>query len=113
MEKLGLSIDARYRELFGEKVEFPEGGYPGEYVKDVAAEAKRRWGDKFLSEPKEEAVAFFREYGGERLLELIRGDLAAFGIAFDSYVSEKELRARGEVEKTLALLADRGMLYEE
>ena len=113
MEKLGLSIDARYRELFGEKVEFPEDGYPGEYVKDVAGEVKRRWGDKFLSAPKDEAVAFFREYGGERLLEIIRSDLAAFGISFDAFVSEKELRARGEVDKTLSLLAERGMLYEE
>jgi arginyl-tRNA synthetase len=113
MEKLGLSIDARYRELFGEKAEFPEGGYPGDYVKDVAAEAKRRFGDKFLSTTKEEAVAFFRQFGGERLLEMIRGDLAAFGIKFDSFVSEKELRARGAVDKTLALLVERGMLYEE
>jgi arginyl-tRNA synthetase len=113
MEKLGLSIDARYRELFGEKVEFPEGGYPGDYVKDVAAEAKRRWGDKYLSTPKEEAAAFFRQFGGDQLLAMIRRELAAFGIAFDSFVSEKELRARGAVEKTLALLSDRGMLYEE
>jgi arginyl-tRNA synthetase len=113
MEKLGLSIEARYRELSGEKTEFPEGGYPGEYVKDLAAEVKNRWGDQFLSAPKDEAVAFFRQYGGERLLELIRSDLAAFGIGFDSFVSEKELRARGAVEKTLALLAERGMLFEE
>jgi len=113
MEKLGLSLYARYRELFGESVEFPEGGYPGDYVKDVAAEAKRRWGDKFLATPKDEAVAFFRQFGGERLLDMIRSDLAAFGIEFDSFVSEKELRARGAVDKTLALLAERGMLYEE
>jgi arginyl-tRNA synthetase len=113
MEKLGLSIYARYRELFGENVEFPEDGYPGDYVKDVAAEAKRCWGEKFLSTPKQEAVAFFRQFGGEHLLATIRSELAAFGIEFDSFVSEKDLRARGAVEKTLALLAGRGMLYEE
>ena len=113
MEKLGQSIDARYRELFGEKVDFPEDGYPGEYVKDVAAEVKQRWGDKYLSAPKDEAIAFFREYGGERLLQIIRDDLAAFGISFDSFVSEKELRARGAVELTLGQLAGRGMLYEQ
>src|SRR5258706_2848466 len=113
MEKLGLSIYARYRELFGETVEFPEGGYPGEYVTEVAAAAKREWGDKFLAGPADEAVAFFSRYGGESLLGTIRGDLAAFGIAFDSFVSEKELRARGEVEKTLALLKSRDMLYEQ
>src|SRR5581483_1633605 len=112
MEKLGQSIYARYRELFGEKIDFPEDGYPGEYVKDVAAEAKQRWGDKYLSASQEQAVAFFRQYGGERLLEIIRADLAAFGISLDSFVSEKELRARGAVEQTLAQLAARGMLYD-
>ncbi|HEY1266692.1 MAG TPA: arginine--tRNA ligase, partial [Candidatus Binatia bacterium] len=113
MEKLGQSIYARYRELFGEKVDFPEDGYPGEYVKDVAAEAKQRWGGKYLAAPKDEAVAFFRQYGGERLLQIIRDDLAAFGISLDSFVSEKALRARGAVEQTLAQLAARDMLYEQ
>ncbi len=113
MEKLGLSVYARYRELFGEKIDLPEDGYPGEYVRGVAAAAKQQWGDKYLAAPKDEAVAFFRQYGGARLLEIIRDDLAAFGISFDSFVSEKELRERGAVERTLALLAERGMLYEQ
>jgi arginyl-tRNA synthetase len=113
MENLGLSIYLRYRELHGEKIEFPEDGYPGDYVKDLALEAKRRWGEKFLSEPRDAAVAFFRQFGGENLLALIRGDLARFGIGFDSFVSEKDLRARGEVEKTISLLAEHGVLYEE
>jgi arginyl-tRNA synthetase len=113
MENLGLSIYLRYRELHGEKIEFPEDGYPGDYVKDLALEAKRRWGEKFLSEPRDAAVAFFRQFGGENLLALIRGDLAHFGIGFHSFVSEKDLRARGEVEKTISLLAEHGVLYEE
>src|SRR4029453_13964897 len=46
MENLGLSIYARYRELFGEKVEFPADGYHGDYVKDIAAAVRQRHGDK-------------------------------------------------------------------
>jgi arginyl-tRNA synthetase len=113
MEQLGLSIYARYRELHGEKVDFPEGGYPGDYVKELAAEAKRQWADKFLSEPKDAAAAFFTRFGGGKLLAIIQEDLAAFGIAFDSFFSEKELRARGEVEQTIALLAARGVVYQQ
>ncbi|HEY2986576.1 MAG TPA: arginine--tRNA ligase [Candidatus Binatia bacterium] len=113
VEQLGLSIYARYRELHGEKVDFPEGGYPGDYVRDLAAEAKNKWADKFLSEPKDAAAAFFTQFGGEKLLAIIQEDLAAFGIAFDSFFSEKELRARGEVEQTIALLAERGVVYEQ
>ncbi len=112
MEKLGQSIYVRYRELFGEKIDFPEGGYPGDYVRELAMEARQRWGEKFLSEPRDAAAAFFSQYGGENLLATIRDDLSRFGIGFDSFVSEKDLRARGEVEKTIALLASRNMLYE-
>jgi len=113
MEKLGQSIYVRYRELFGEKVDFPEGGYPGDYVRELAMEARQRWGEKFLSEPQDAAAAFFSQYGGENLLATIRDDLSRFGIGFDSFVSEKDLRARGEVEKTISLLAGRNMLYEQ
>ena len=113
MEQLGLSLYLRYRELYGEKIEFPEDGYPGEYVKDLAAQARRQWGEKFLSEAKEEAVPFFSQYGGENLLAVIRRDLSAFGISFDSYVSEKSLRTRGEIEKTISLLRGREMLYDQ
>src|SRR5438094_6378369 len=62
MENLGLSIYARYRELFGEQVEFPEGGYPGDYVKEIAAAVKQRQGDKYLNGDEQAAVSFFREY---------------------------------------------------
>jgi arginyl-tRNA synthetase len=113
MEKLGQSIYVRYRELFGEKIDFPEGGYPGDYVRELALEARQRWGEKFLSEPRDAAAAFFSQYGGENLLATIRDDLSRFGIGFDSFVSEKDLRARGEVEKTISLLAGRNMLYEQ
>ena len=113
MEKLGQSIYVRYRELFGEKIDFPEGGYPGDYVRELAMEARQRWGEKFLSEPQDAAVAFFSQYGGENLLATIRDDLSRFGIGFDSFVSEKDLRARSEVEKTISLLAGRNMLYEQ
>lgn len=113
MEKLGQSIYVRYRELFGEKIDFPEGGYPGDYVRELAMEARQRWGEKFLSEPQDAAAPFFSQYGGENLLATIRDDLSRFGIGFDSFVSEKDLRARGEVEKTILLLAGRNMLYEQ
>ena len=113
MEKLGLSLYLRYRELYGEKIAFPEDGYPGEYVKKLAADAGRQWGEKFLSEASDATIAFFSQYGWENLLAAIRSDLSAFGITFDSFVSEKNLRARGEVEKTIPLLSDRGMLYEQ
>jgi arginyl-tRNA synthetase len=113
MENLGLSLYARYRELFGETVEFPEGGYPGDYVKEIAAAVKDQYGDKFLNDSKEAAVDFFRRYGGDSLLDTIRRQLDAFGIRFDSFFSERSMRERSEVAMSMSLLRDRGLLYSQ
>jgi arginyl-tRNA synthetase len=113
MENLGLSVYARYRELFGELIELPEGGYPGEYVKDIAAEIKHQHGDKFLRQSKEAAVDFFRQYGGDSLLDTIRQQLSAFDIRFNSFFSEKAMRERDEVAEAIRLLRDRGLVYSQ
>jgi arginyl-tRNA synthetase len=113
MENLGRSLHARYRELFGEKIDFPEDGYPGDYVKDIAAEVKKQKGDKFLTESKETAIDFFRQYGGDSLLNTIRSQLGDFGIRFDSFFSEKGLRERNEVVQTMELLRSRGLIYSQ
>ncbi len=113
MEKLGLSLYLRYRELYGEKTDFPEDGYQGDYVRKLAAEVKQRWGERFLSEEGAAAIEFLSRYGGEVLLNKIHDDLGKFSITFDSYVSEKALRERGEVEKTIEYLRSRGLIYSE
>jgi arginyl-tRNA synthetase len=113
MENLGLSIYARYRELFGEKVEFPRDGYPGDYVKDIAAAVRQRHGDKFLNGNEQAAVSFFRDFGAESLLETIRTQLSEFGIRFDSFFSERGMRERSEVIQAIDVLRARGLLYSE
>jgi arginyl-tRNA synthetase len=113
MENLGLSIDARYRELFGEAVEFPADGYPGDYVIDLARSIKDRVGDKLLHEDSTVAVEYFTRYGGEKLLETIRRQLSDFGIAFDFFFSEEALRERSEVVQSMDLLRRRGLLYTQ
>ena len=113
MENLGLSILARYRESFGEKVDFPEGGYPGDYVKEIAAGIRREYGERFLCEAQEAAVQFCRERGGTVLLDTIRAQLKDFDIEFNSFFSEKAMRGRGEVERAMDELRPRGLLYSQ
>jgi arginyl-tRNA synthetase len=113
MENLGLSLYARYREAFGERVEFPEGGYPGDYVREIAAELKSRDGDKYLHADKESAVKYFRQYGGDSLLNIIRGQLGEFGIRFDAYFSEQAMRERSEVAGSMERLRALGLLYSQ
>ena len=113
MENLALSIDVRYRELFGERVDFPENGYPGEYVKDIAGEIKRQHGDRYLDHDRQAALDFFREYGGNSLLDTIRAQLRDFGIVFDSFFSEKNMRERSEVNRAMSELRASGLLYSQ
>ncbi|MGZ8529051.1 MAG: arginine--tRNA ligase [Candidatus Binatia bacterium] len=111
MENLGLSLYARYLEQLGQPAEFPEAGYPGDYVYELAAEVKARDGEKYLRADKASAVAFFRQFGGDSLLNTIRGQLGEFSIRFDSYFSEKAMRERDEVTQSMARLRELGLLY--
>ena len=113
MENLGQSLYARYLEALGQPAEFPEAGYPGDYVKDIAAEVAARDGDKYLRRDKDEAVKFFRQYGGDALLNTIRRQLGDFGIRFDSDFSETAMRARSEVAQSMTALRERGSLYNQ
>jgi arginyl-tRNA synthetase len=119
MENLGLSIYARYCELFGEQIDFPAEGYPGDYIKEIAAEIAQQSRDKYLKVSKDEAVGFFRQYGSTSLLKTIRNQLDEFGIRVDRFFSEeKELRratpgGRSDVVASMELLRERGLLYSE
>ncbi len=113
MANLALSIDARYRELFGEQVGFPENGYQGDYVKDIAMEIQRQHGDRYLRQDREGTLSFFTEYGGDALLNTIRAQLSDFGIAFNSFFSEKAMRERGEVAQAMTEMRSRGLLYSQ
>ncbi len=107
VQMLGESLLARCAELEGKSVPFPENGYRGDYVKDLAKEfvAQAPARDRVL----EKAVLFAVRTMTEKLKE----DLEAFGVHFDSWFSESSLVQKGLVEKHLQVLADRGHVKEE
>src|SRR5215510_13044804 len=113
MENLGRSLYARYQELLGVPSEFPVDGYPGDYVKELAATVKTENGSKYTAVSEDAAVEFFTRYGGETLLQAIKNQLSEFGIHFDSFFSENALRDRNEVVKTIELLRSRGLIYAQ
>src|ERR1700754_3762632 len=87
MENLGRSLYARYQELLGVPYEFPVDGYPGDYVKQLAATVKTENGSKFATLSQDAAVEFFTRYGGDALLQTIKSQLSEFGIHFNSFFS--------------------------
>ncbi|MCP9450292.1 MAG: arginine--tRNA ligase [Nitrospira sp.] len=113
MKLLGASVYARYRELCGRPAEFPEEGYHGAYINDVARRLKPKLDDETGSSDPSEIEARCRTLAYQELLELIRGDLASFGIEFQSWFSEESLLRSGAVEQALDDLQARGLLFEQ
>ncbi|MEO2068833.1 MAG: arginine--tRNA ligase, partial [Desulfurobacteriaceae bacterium] len=109
---LGESIYARLKELSGEDYPFPEDGYRGEYIIDVAKKLLEERPD-ILSKPFEEAVEIAANFGKKVLLEEIKEDLKNLRVEFDNWFSEKSLYETGEVEKVLKVLEEKGLLYEK
>lgn len=96
IHKLALSIDARYKELLGVDVVMPEDGYHGPEIITTAQDIIDQFGDKYLKEPGYE---FFRQYGVDSLLEVLKKDLTDFRVEFDIYFSEKSLYDEDLVNK--------------
>jgi arginyl-tRNA synthetase len=113
IEMLALSVLARCRELQGKGGDFPEDGYRGEYVYDLAKEALREKGKSFLDLPEKEVLAFLGEFAPAIVLGWIRRDLASFGVSFDRWFSEKSLYTAGRWEEVVAELKKKNLLFTE
>jgi arginyl-tRNA synthetase len=114
IKKLGESIYARFRQIEEPDYPFPEDGYHGEYIKEIAKEiyySEREKVLKFLDE--EEAIEWMSQYGKNILLEKIKEDLKLINVEFDIWFSEKELYQQGKVQEAIEFLEDRGLIYEK
>ena len=90
----------------------PEGFYPGEYLKDTARKLFERGGEKWFDKPEGVWLGPVRDFAITEMMALIRDDLAALGVGFDAFVSERELVRSGAVDAALAALTERGLIYE-
>ena len=113
MELLGRSVFARYLECFGREAPFPEGGYRGDYIRDLASAIALKEGAGYLEWPESEVVRLFARKTSTEILAWIRRDLERFGVRFDRWFSEKSLYETGEVDRAVELLKEKGYIYEE
>jgi arginyl-tRNA synthetase len=113
IENLAQSVYARYLELFGNQVEFPEGGYRGDYIKEIADDLKANLGDRFLHKSHDSVVQEISEYAALLILADIKEDLEQFGVRFDRWFSEKSLFDGNEVKQALEEMESRGHIYRE
>ena len=106
MFNLGRSVLYRYQELLGREVAFPDSCYQGDYIRDIAGEILSRDGELHLDRPEEELVPVFTDHAAAVILAGIKEDLAAFGVVFDDYFSERELYKDEGVAKLLQRLEE-------
>ncbi|MHB8740069.1 MAG: arginine--tRNA ligase, partial [Coriobacteriia bacterium] len=117
MDIFAVSVSARYLELCGREVEFPENGYRGAYIGDIAREIFDAGGDRWADAPAAEREAHFKEQAYTAVLEHLKRVLHGMGVDFDVWFSERTLHERGEdgvtaIERGLARLRDAGYLYD-
>jgi arginyl-tRNA synthetase len=107
IHNLAVSVRARAKELLGESGEFPEDGYRGEYIRELA--------QRYLDEVGHDLsdVEEIRRFAVTELRKEQDRDLQAFGVAFDNYYLESSLYTDGRVDTTVARLVASGHTYEQ
>lgn len=115
VELFARSVEARYIQIIkGESaIEFPEEGYHGEDITDLARLLYERDGDKYLSMEPQERRDAMRQFGIERNIALMREHLDRYGIHYDCWFRESLLYESGYIEKTMEILEHNGHLYEQ
>lgn len=110
---LGQSVFARYQQLLGVEYPAPDEGYKGGYVEDIARKIALTRGADYIQKGFEDAADYFIDYSCKKILSDIEEDLKDFGVAFDSWQSERELFESGEVGKAIEELRSKGFIYEK
>ncbi len=115
MELLGRSTQARYFALLGREAEapFPEDGYQGDYLTDIAQSILDAQGKSLADKPLAETLPLFTDESYRQILATFRKDLGDFGVLFDVWFSERSLYDGDEVEKSIAALKERGFAYDQ
>ena len=110
IENFGKSLEARYLELHGQEVEFPEDGYHGNDIIELMQALKDEVGDKYLSWEPEKRRACFIEYSLQKKIRAMREDLTKFGVEYDVWFSENSLHEAGKVLEIIDELDARGAI---
>ncbi len=113
VERLGESIDARYRQALGDDdAEIPKEGYQGEYLREFAQCLVDSEEDTYLQLSSAERVVLFRDKGISHILAQQETSLERFGVKFDVWTSEKAIRESGKPEEIMELFREKQYLYE-
>ncbi len=110
MQRLGESVYARCKELTGEHYPIPEGGYEGEYIKDIAAAYLGKTGGKLPEDPMDRELI---DFASNEIFKMIRKTLERLGVRHDVFTNERDLYTSGKIDEVLTELKNRDYLYKK
>jgi arginyl-tRNA synthetase len=112
VETLGRSVYARYRQLTEPEFPFPEDGYPGDYLVPIAERLRARDGARWDALPEAECVQAFGRFALDALVAEQQATCARFGVRYDRWQSEKVMHDSGAIERGIADLRARGLVFD-
>ncbi len=113
MNNLARSVNARYLELLGKEIEFPEDGYHGHDIIDTAQRIINKYGDRFLQMAEAERLEKFKTIAYQEKLAALKEDLERFNVRFDVWFSEKTLHEANKIKEACDRLLEKGYMYEQ
>jgi len=108
MRILGESVEARCNEILGKKFSFPEDGYQGEYIKEIAQIVLNESKDKPNLEKE-----IFKKTAEKEIFKDIKKSLNKLGIHFNIFTNEKTFYENGDIERLLEELRSKNLIYEK
>jgi arginyl-tRNA synthetase len=115
IDVLARSAYLRYKEALGEKIEIPEGLYPGDYLKPVGEALAKAKGDIWLKADEDIWLTEIRKFATDAMMDMIRADLETLDIKHDVFFSESTLHKQNDdivgIDEAMQRLEDRNYLY--
>ena len=108
MRVLSESVEARYFETLNKPSEFPEDGYQGSYINDIAKEMISEFGESLSS-----GDAFFKQVPEKKIFQQIKNTLKKLGISFDQFSNEKTFYDNGDINRLLDELESNDLIYKK
>ena len=113
MRVLAESTYARYRQLFDQTFAFPEDGYQGDYIREIAEKIRDQQGENLCSAEKETALKMCKEIAEQSLFNDIKTVLSSMGVHHDVYFNEDSLYASGAINEVVEELRSKGLAYDQ
>ena len=115
IHKFAVSIDARYHQLIlgEENFPFPEDGYHGDDIKELAQAFRDKEGEGWLDKPEAERQEAMAQFGLSVNIPKMKSDLLRYKIEYDQWFLESDLHSSGYVAETVGMLTEKGWTYEK